>query len=60
MRQPASPTDSVSMPAFSTSLSSQAYGLSKLEVPSYVNNAVDPVSATEANLDQAFAKMSVS
>ena len=35
-------------------------GLSKLEVPSCVNSSADPVLATEVNLDQAFARMSVS
>lgn len=35
--------------------------LSKSTVPRcYTNSAVDPVSATEANLNQAFASMSVS
>ena len=42
-----------------SSISSQC--LSKLKVPaSYTNSAIDSVSATEANLDEVFASMSVS
>ena len=76
MRQQASPASSVpSTPTLSTSpsptlchsrdgsdassISSLAF--SKLEVPRHANiDVVDPVAATEDNLDQAFARMSVS
>ena len=65
-----------SMPTLSTSLSlslchnrpdvsgvspiSSQEGHSKLGVPCCVNSTADPVSATETNLDQAFARLLVS
>ena len=67
---PSVPALSVSLPLFlshnrrddgsdASSVSSQS--LSKLKVPtSYTNSAIDAVSATEANLVQVFASMSVS
>ena len=76
MTRPASPARSVSsMPTLNTSSSltchsrdgsdassiSSYEGPSKFQFPSYVySSTTDPVSATEANLDQAFAGMSVS
>ena len=75
MARPASPASSTpSTPTLSTSSSltchsrdgsdassiSSYEGPSKLELPNYVDvSVVDPVSATEANLDQAFSGMSV-
>ena len=45
----------------SDEFSVSSLGLSKMEVPRHANfGVVDPVVATEDNLDQAFANMSVS